>query len=80
MPCIPLTLSSDDFMSLFTNRIVSVREKIDGILPTIITDVSSSRAALEVSLEPDLYLDRFCPVKLSELTTAIYLLNHELVF
>ena len=41
------------------------------ILPIIITDVSSSAAALEVSLEPDLCLDGFCPVDLSELTTAI---------
>lgn len=70
-PCIPLTLSSDDFMRFFINKIVSIREKIDGILSTIITDVSSSSAALEVSLEPDLYLDGFCPVDLSELTTAI---------
>jgi len=37
---------------------------------TIITDVSSNTAALEVSLDPDLYLDCFCPVDLSELTTA----------
>ena len=58
-------------MSFFTNKIVSIREKINGILPTIMTDVSSSTAALEVSLEPDLYLDGFCPVDLSELTTAI---------
>ena len=40
-PCIPLTLSRDDFMTLFTNKIKSIREKINGILPTIITDVSS---------------------------------------
>jgi len=39
--------------------------KIYGILPTIITDVSSTTAALEVSVEPDLYLD------LSERNTAI---------
>ena len=64
-PCIPLTLSSDDFMKFFINKIVSLREKINGILPTIITNVSSSTAALEVSLEPDLYLDGFCPVDLS---------------
>ena len=68
----PLTLSSDDFMRFFINKIVSIREKIDGILPTIITDVSSSAEALEVSLEPDLYLDGFCPVDLS---TAIIQLN-----
>jgi len=56
-------------MRFFINRIISIREKIDGILPTIITDVSPSAAALEVSVEPDLYLDGFCPVDLSELTT-----------
>ena len=33
-----LTLSSDDFMRFFINKIVSIREKINGILPTIITD------------------------------------------
>ena len=42
---IPLTLSSDDFMSLFTNKIVSIREKIHRIRPTIITNVSSSTTA-----------------------------------
>ena len=36
-----------------------------------LNDVSSSAAALEVSFEHDLYLDGFCPVDLSELTTAI---------
>ena len=49
-PCIPLTLSSDDSIRFFINKIVSIREKIDGLLPTIITDVSSSAAALEVPL------------------------------
>ena len=58
-------------MRFFINKNVSIREKIDGILPTIITNVSSSTEALEVSLEPDSYLDDFCPVHLSELTTAI---------
>ena len=56
-PGIPLTLSSDDFMSFFTSKIVSIREKINRIFPTIITNVSSSTAALEVSREPGLYLD-----------------------
>ena len=58
-------------MSFLTKKIVAIREKIYGIFLTIITDVSSSTAALEVSLEPDLYLDCFCPVKLSEPTTTI---------
>ena len=48
-------------MSFFTNTIVSSQKKIPEILPTIVIDVSSSTAALEVSLEPDLYLDGLCP-------------------
>ena len=47
--------NSDDFMSFFTSEIVSFRKKINGILPTINTNVSSSIATLEVSREPDLY-------------------------
>ena len=35
-------------------------------IPTIITDLPSTAA-----LEPHLYLDGFCPVNLSELSTAI---------
>ena len=46
--------------------VVSIRKKIHGILPTVITDVESNTAALE----PELYLDCFCPVDLSELTAA----------
>ena len=50
---------------------ISWGEKINRIIPTITTNVSTSTAALEVSLEPDLYFDGFFPVDLSELTTAI---------
>ena len=39
---------------------------LDGILPTIITDVLSSAAALEVSVEPDLYLASAQLISLSE--------------
>ena len=70
-PYIPLTLSIDDFISFFTNKVVAIREKIHGLLPTIVTDVLSSIAPLKVSLEPDLYLDCFCPVKLSKQTTTV---------
>jgi len=48
-PSIPL--SSDDFMRFFINKIVSIREKINGILRTVITYVSSSTAAFEVCTE-----------------------------
>ena len=47
-------------MSFFTSKIVSIGEKINVILLTFITDVSSSSAALEVSFESDLYLNCFC--------------------
>ena len=46
-PCIPLTLSNDDFMSFFTKKIVYMRHKFDRILSPSVTDVS---------VEPDLFL------------------------
>ena len=41
-PCFLLTLSSNDFMSFFTSKIVSIREKINGILPTMVTNASQT--------------------------------------
>jgi len=67
-PCIPLTLSRDGFKSFFTNTIVSLRFLS---FPTIITNVLSSTAALEVSLEPELYYDCLFPVVSSKPLTCI---------
>ena len=67
-PSIPLTLSSDDFMNFFVNKITSIREKIDHLLPHIGTDSSFSTRALEA---PGAQLDSFSPIDLPELTSLV---------
>lgn len=39
-PCIPLALSSDDFMSFFNDKILNIRDKICNLLPLTGADVS----------------------------------------
>uniref|UniRef100_A0A3Q3JNC3 Reverse transcriptase domain-containing protein n=1 Tax=Monopterus albus TaxID=43700 RepID=A0A3Q3JNC3_MONAL len=68
---IPLDLSSNDFMSFFTNKITTIREKIGRTTPTALADVPSTTMVLETSVRPHLYLDYFSPIDLSELTSAI---------
>lgn len=59
--------SSSSVNSLQTsNKIVTIREKSHTTLPTIATGLLY-KAALEVSMEPDVCLDFVCPVELSEL-------------
>uniref|UniRef100_A0A669C0Q9 Reverse transcriptase domain-containing protein n=1 Tax=Oreochromis niloticus TaxID=8128 RepID=A0A669C0Q9_ORENI len=64
-PTIPLTLTSNDFMNFFTNKIVIIREKITNNHPT---DVILSTATLSTI---DIHLDSFSPIDLSELTSII---------
>jgi hypothetical protein len=66
-PSIPAALSSEDFMSFFTNKITNIREKIDqgrsmttDELPLLATPPS-----------PDPPLDSFLPIDLPELTSTI---------
>ena len=70
-PCIPLALSSNHFMSFFTDKIVMIREKINLALPTIVTDVLSSTVASELAVRPDGYLEFFTPIHLSELISTV---------
>ncbi|XP_054860077.1 uncharacterized protein LOC129347328 [Amphiprion ocellaris] len=70
-PCIPLALSSNDFMSFFTNKIITIREKINLALPTNVTDVSSSTNTLELAVRPDGYLEFFTPIHLFELISIV---------
>ena len=67
-PSIPLTLSSDDFINFFVNKITSIREKMDHLLPHIGTDSSFSTRALEA---PGAQLDSFSPIDLPELTSLV---------
>ena len=68
-PSIPLALSSNDFISFFTNKIVGIRENIQGILPPAVKD--GSTLTLETSGRPNQHLESFSPVDLSELSSTI---------
>uniref|UniRef100_A0AAQ6IH18 Reverse transcriptase domain-containing protein n=1 Tax=Anabas testudineus TaxID=64144 RepID=A0AAQ6IH18_ANATE len=63
-PSIPSTLSSNDFMNFFTNKIITIREKIDQIIPAYSMDCTTT-------LDPRSYLDCFLPVDHSELISVI---------
>uniref|UniRef100_A0A669EZ27 Reverse transcriptase domain-containing protein n=1 Tax=Oreochromis niloticus TaxID=8128 RepID=A0A669EZ27_ORENI len=64
-PTIPLTLTSNDFMNFFTNKILIIREKITNNHPT---DVILSTATFSTI---DVKLDSFSPIDFSELTSII---------
>uniref|UniRef100_A0AAZ1Y2P9 Reverse transcriptase domain-containing protein n=1 Tax=Oreochromis aureus TaxID=47969 RepID=A0AAZ1Y2P9_OREAU len=64
-PTIPLTLTSNDFMNFFTNKILIFREKITNNHPT---DVILSTATFSTI---DVKLGSFSPIDLSELTSII---------
>ena len=67
-PCIPATLSSEDFMSFFSRKIIRIREEINQAqLPTAV-DVSSVSVT---PFGPGLTLDCFSLVGLPELTSTI---------
>uniref|UniRef100_A0A8D3B260 Reverse transcriptase domain-containing protein n=1 Tax=Scophthalmus maximus TaxID=52904 RepID=A0A8D3B260_SCOMX len=68
---IPPTLSSNDFMSFFTNKIITIRENIYQLLPTNGTDTLSSTVASEPIVSPNLYLECFSPIDLAELTSLV---------
>ncbi|MDF4316827.1 reverse transcriptase family protein, partial [Vibrio parahaemolyticus] len=65
-PCIPLALSSNDFMSFFNDKILTIRGKIHDLLPSDSTYLTSNTA-----VRPNIYLDCFSPISLQELTAVI---------
>uniref|UniRef100_A0A8P4KLV1 Reverse transcriptase domain-containing protein n=1 Tax=Dicentrarchus labrax TaxID=13489 RepID=A0A8P4KLV1_DICLA len=69
-PHIPINLSSNDFMSFFYNKIITIREKINHQLPsTVISGSPSSGTFANVNL--DIYLDSFSAIDLHQLTSII---------
>ncbi|XP_051242969.1 uncharacterized protein LOC127355793 [Dicentrarchus labrax] len=69
-PHIPINLSSNDFMSFFHNKIITIREKINHQLPsTVISGSPSSGTFANVNL--DIYLDCFSAIDLHQLTSII---------
>ncbi|XP_049426310.1 uncharacterized protein LOC125885000 [Epinephelus fuscoguttatus] len=65
-PCIPLALSSNDFMSFFNDKILTIRGKIHDLLSSDSTYLTSNTA-----VKPNIYLDCFSPISLQELTVVI---------
>ena len=56
-PCIPIALSSDDFMSFFNDKILTIRDKIQHSLPLTGPNLSTNTDTLETAVKPDIYLD-----------------------
>jgi len=71
-PCIPIDLSSNDFVNFFNEEILTIRGKIDDLLPSDIADLSSSGVALETAVYTLVYiLDSFSPINLDQLSSTV---------
>ena len=69
-PIIPVSLSSNDFMSFFNTKIMHIREKIHHFLPQ--TGLNTSLTdTLETAIRSDVHLDCFCPIDLQQLNSII---------
>uniref|UniRef100_A0A8C9XHL9 Reverse transcriptase domain-containing protein n=1 Tax=Sander lucioperca TaxID=283035 RepID=A0A8C9XHL9_SANLU len=70
-PSIPIALSSDDFMTFFNDKIITIREKIHHLLPTASNDSPLGAGGLERTIRPDTYLDGFYPLDLQQLMLRV---------
>ena len=69
-PCVPINLSSNDFMNFFYNKIITIREKISHQMPSIgIAGSPTSDTLTGATL--DVYLECFSAVGLHQLTSII---------
>ena len=68
---IPLTLSSNDFMGFFNDKIKKIRDQIDDLLLLPPTGPHLDLTASGVALRPGVYLDSLSPIELSEFTSII---------
>uniref|UniRef100_A0A4W6G917 Reverse transcriptase domain-containing protein n=1 Tax=Lates calcarifer TaxID=8187 RepID=A0A4W6G917_LATCA len=68
-PRIPITLSSNDFMNFFNDKISTIRGKINHILPSISTDLCHNTGSIESAAKPN--LDSFSTIDLAQLTSII---------
>ena len=69
-PSIPLSLSCDDFLQFFNNKISTIRNKIDKLLPTIRSDKAQA-ANLESPINPSIILNNFTTVDQADVTSII---------
>ena len=70
-PCIPIALSSNDFMSFFNDKILTIRDKISHLLPSTDLESNLGPGTLEPALKPYIYLNCFSPINLHQLNSII---------
>ncbi|CAJ1086723.1 RNA-directed DNA polymerase from mobile element jockey [Xyrichtys novacula] len=70
-PCIPLALSSDDFLSFFNDKILKIRGKISKLLPSSGVSLLDNPKNVEEPLRPLVHLSNFAPIDLPELKSVV---------
>ena len=70
-PSIPRSLNSNIFMTFFNDKILTIRNKINHLLPSIGTNTPSSTEISETAENPTNYLDSFSLITLDQLTKII---------
>uniref|UniRef100_A0A3B3HJ88 Reverse transcriptase domain-containing protein n=1 Tax=Oryzias latipes TaxID=8090 RepID=A0A3B3HJ88_ORYLA len=66
-PHVPVSLSSDDFLTFFDSKISNIRHKLNQVIPTI----SPEQAEVEASIETSVTLDCFTAVDQVEIASII---------
>lgn len=69
-PSIPVSLSCDDFLQFFNNKITTIRDKIDTILPNISPEQAQA-VNLESFINPSVILNNFTTVDQAYITSII---------
>ncbi|CAJ1053038.1 RNA-directed DNA polymerase from mobile element jockey [Xyrichtys novacula] len=70
-PCIPLALSSNDFLSFFNDKILKIRGKISNLLTPPSVSLSDNPKNVEEPLRPLVHLSNFVPIDLPELKSVV---------
>uniref|UniRef100_A0A8C9Z9B5 Reverse transcriptase domain-containing protein n=1 Tax=Sander lucioperca TaxID=283035 RepID=A0A8C9Z9B5_SANLU len=70
-PSIPIALSSDDFMSFFNDKIITIRDTIHHLLPPTSNGSPLTDRLLERTTRPDIYLDCFYPINPQQLMLKV---------
>ena len=70
-PSIPRSLNSSIFMTFFNDKILTIRNRINHLLPSIGTNTPSSTEISETAENPTNYLDSFSLITLDQLTKLI---------
>jgi len=58
-------------MNFFNEKILTIRGKINNLLPLTSANPSSSGVALETTVCPGVYLDGFSPINLDQLSSMV---------